>query len=300
MSVQITESFVNDYKSTVMLLAQQRRSRFAQAVTVDTYTGEGGRPVNQVGIVDAREKTTRHEDISYNTTPHDARWVYPTRKYYADIIDHMDKLRTIASFESAYAQAGASALERAKDDLIIDAFFADAKTGKSGSTTTSFDTNMNIAATIGASAATGMNTAKLKRARKLLRANEVDLDMEPAYVAITAVQEEELLGEWEIIAQGQMGMGPSQAPVLESGRLMRWMGFNFIHSERLPTDSDTYRRCPFWVPSGMHMGMWEDVTITIREAAKKHPGDIEVYVGGDFGATRIEETKVGEIECAES
>lgn len=299
MSVQITESFVNDYKSTVMLLAQQRASRFARAFTVGTYTGEGGRPVNQVGIVDAREKTTRHEDISYNTTPHDARWVYPTRKYFADIIDHMDKLRTIASFESAYAQAGASALERGKDDLCIDAFFADAKTGKAGGTTTSFDTDMQVAAAVGASSATGMNTAKLKRARKLLRANEVDLDVEPAFVAINAVQEEELLGEWEIIAQGQMGSA-TQAPILESGRLMRWMGFNFIHSERLATNDSSQRRCPFWVPSGMHLGMWEDTTITIREAAKKHPGDIEVYVGGDFGATRLEESKVGEIVCAES
>lgn len=298
MSVQITESFVNDYKETVMLLAQQRASRFARACTINTYRGEGGRPVNQVGIVDAREKTTRHEDISYNTTPHDARWVYPTRKYYADIIDHMDKLRTIASFESAYAQAGASALERGKDDLIIEAFFADAKTGKAGGTTTPFDTNMQVAATVGASSATGMNTAKLKRARKLLRANEVDLDVEPAYCAISAEQEEELLSEWEII--GNTAGNQMRAPVLEDGRLMRWMGFNFIHSERLDTNSSSQRRCPFWVPSGMHLGMWEDTTITIREAAKKHPGDIEVYVGGDFGATRIEETKVGDIVCAES
>ncbi len=296
MSVQITTGFFEEYKSTVQLLSQQMGSRFAMACTIDTYRGEGGRAVNQVGVVDAQTKTTRHADVVYNETPHDARWVYPTRKFYADLIDSDDRLRTIAQFDSAYAKAGASALERGKDDLIIAAFFADAKTGQSGSTTTSFDsTNQEVAETVGAAAATGMNVAKLREARKILRANEVDLDMEPIFCAITAEQEAELLNEYEVKMSGQTGV----SPVMEDGKLKKFLGFNFIHSERLATDDDSYRRCPVWVPSGMHLGMWEDIFVSIDRIPTKH-NSTQIYVGGDFGATRTEEKKVVEIKCSEA
>jgi hypothetical protein len=212
------------------------------------------------------------------------------------LIDSDDRLRTIAQFDSAYAKAGASALERGKDDLIIAAFFGSAKTGQSGSTTTDFDdTNQLVAVTEGGASATGMNVAKLREARKILRANEVDLDMEPVFCAISAEQEAELLNEYEVKMSGQTGV----APVMEDGKLKKFMGFNFIHSERLPTDDNSHRRCPFWVPSGMHLGMWEDISVSIDRIPLKHNAT-QIYVGGDFGATRIEEKKVGEIKCSEA
>ncbi len=91
MSNQVTEMQIEDYKSTVAFLLQQRASRFAAAVTMDTYQGSGGRPVNQIGAVTAQKKTSRHSDTPLIETPHDARWVYPEDYEWADLVDNQDK-----------------------------------------------------------------------------------------------------------------------------------------------------------------------------------------------------------------
>ena len=74
-----------------------------------------------------------------------------------------------------------------------------------------------------------------------------------------------------------------------------FMGFSFVLSERLPI-TGTDREIPCWVPSGMHLGMWNDITTRISERDDKSYST-QVYVKGTFGATRVEEEKVVEILC---
>ena len=62
MSNEVVNWNVRDYKQNVELLLQTMGSQLRGAVMTDTYTGEGGRPVNQVGAVTAQEKTARHAD----------------------------------------------------------------------------------------------------------------------------------------------------------------------------------------------------------------------------------------------
>lgn len=293
MSFNITPAFVEEYKATVKMLAQQTESRFAMAVTDDTYTGDTGKPVDQIGAVTPVKKTSRHMDTPLISTPHDARWVYPQDYIWADLIDNEDKLRMIVDFTSPYAINGAASMNRAKDDAIIAAFFADAKTGEKGGTTTSFTAGNIVSSSLGAAAATGMNTAKLKRGKRLLRAAEVDFDADEIWCAITAAQEEELLSEAEVISKEF-----TAKPILEEGKLIRWLGVNFIHSERLTTNGSSERRCPMWAKSGMHLGRWNDLFVDIGPRRDKNNA-VQVYVSSTFGATRLEETKVIDIPCAE-
>ena len=131
MSNQITEGFVNDYKANIELLLQQKGSRLEAAVTTDSYTGEGGRPVEQIGAVNARRVTGRHEDTPIIETPHESRWVEPYDYDWGDLIDNEDKLRRLVDPQSAYVLNGKAAMSRAKDDEIIAAMFSDlTKTGK--------------------------------------------------------------------------------------------------------------------------------------------------------------------------
>lgn len=294
MSVEITTAFIEDYKNTVMLLSQQKQSKLAGCVSQGNYTGDTGKPVDQVGEVTATKKTSRHQDTPIQSTPHDARWVYPADYIYADLIDKTDKLRMVADFESPYAMAGAASIERWKDDAIVEAFFADAKTGEKGTTTTSFPSSQQVSVSLGASGATGLNTAKLKRARKLFLAGEVDLDFEQMFCSITDDQDEDLLNEAEVVSKEF-----NSKPVLEEGKIIRWLGINFKHCQRLATDSSSYRRVPVWVPSGMHLGMWNDVETDIGVRRDKS-NSTQVSVEGTFGSTRIEEVKVVELPCSES
>ncbi len=295
MSFQVTVANVQQYTDNVRHLLQQRGSKFRSAVTEGRYTGKAAKAVEQIGPVEAEDKTARHDDTPLISTPHAARWVFPTDSRWADLIDDEDKLRQLAELESPYAINGAMALGRKIDERIVDAFFGDARTGENGTDVTQFDTAGQVVGVgVGAASATGLNVAKLRAAKKILMANEVDIDHDPLYVAISAEQHDDLLAETQAIS-----LDFNTRPVLVDGRITSFMGFNFIHSEKLPVDSSGYRRNPCWAKSGMHLGVWNDITTRISERADKNHAT-QIFVSGTFGATRTEEKKVVEIKCAES
>lgn len=293
MSFNVTTHFVQQYTTNVQLLLQQKGSKLRDAVTVGSYTGKAAKAIEQVGPVTAQRRTVRHGDTPLISTPADARWVFPNDYEWADLIDDQDKLRMLVDPQSSYALNGAYALGRAMDDEIISAFFGDSKTGENGSTTTSFDSNNQVDVDTGAAAATGLNISKLREAKRVLMANEVDIDNDPLYVILTAEQHDDLLNEAQAIS-----LDYNTRPVLVDGKITAFMGFNFIHTERLDTDGSSYRRVPAFAQSGMHLGMWNDISTMISERDDKGYST-QVYVKGTFGATRTEEGKVVEIKCSE-
>lgn len=293
MSFNVTTHFVQQYTTNVQLLLQQKGSKLREAVTIGSYTGKAAKAVEQVGAVTAQKRTIRHGDTPLISTPADARWVFPTDYEWADLIDDQDKLRMLIDPTSSYATNGAYALGRAMDDEIITSFFGDSKTGENGSTTTSFPAGQQVAVNVGAASATGLNIAKLRAAKKILLANEVDVDNEQLFAVITAEQHDDLLNEAQAVS-----LDYNTRPVLVDGRITAFMGFNFIHCERLGVDGSSYRRVPVFAKSGVHLGMWNDINTMISERADKGYAT-QVYVKGTFGATRTEEGKVVEIKCAE-
>lgn len=296
MSNEITTAFVQQYKNNVQLLLQQRGSKLRGLVSSDTYVGKAGKVVEQIGATAARRRTTRHGDMPLMNTPHDARWVYPHDYDWADLIDKQDKMRMLIDPTSSYAQSAAFALGRSMDDEIIDAFFGTAKTGEDGDTSTAFDTsNQVVAVGTGAAAATGLNVTKLRGAKKILLANEWDPDMEPVFCGITAEQHDELLAEAQVVSTDF-----NDRPVLVDGRVQRFLGINFVLIERLDTDGDGYRRCPVWVPSGMHLGIWGDIDGDISRRTDKSGRPWQVSADMTVGATRLDEKKVVEIKCSEA
>lgn len=287
MSFQVSTAFVQQYTTNVSLLLQQRGSKLRDAVTVGSYTGKAAKAVEQIGAVTAQARTSRHADTPLISTPHDARWVFPTDYEWADMIDDQDKLRMLIDPTSPYAVNGAYALGRAMDDLIITAALGTSMTGENGSTSTSFATATQQIAVGG----TGLTIAKLRQARRILMANEVDVAMDPLYIAVTATQLDELLGTTEVTSSDY-----NTVKTLVSGDIDTFLGFKFIQCERLGTDGSGDRRCIAWAKSGMHLGMWNDITTKISERADKSYAT-QVYVKGTFGATRTEEKKVVEIIC---
>lgn len=289
MSFEVSTAFVQQYTTNVSILLQQRGSKLREYCTVGSYTGKAAKAVEQIGAVTAQTRTTRHADTPLISTPHDARWVFPTDYEWADLIDDQDKLRMLIDPTSPYAVNGAYALGRAMDDLIIAAALGTAKTGENGSTNTAFDTaGQQVAA-----AATGLTIAKLRAAKRILMQNEVDMSTDPLYIAVTAQQIDNLLGTTEITSSDF-----NTVKALVQGDIDTFMGFKFIQIERLPKAS-TNRSCFAWARSGMHVGMWNDITTRISERDDKSYST-QVYVKGTFGATRTEEKKVVEIVCVEA
>ena len=294
MSFNVTTHFVQQYTTNVQLLLQQKGSKLRGTVSTGSYSGKAAKAVEQVGAVNAQKRTQRHGDTPLISTPSDARWIYPVDYEWADLIDDQDKLRMLIDPQSSYAQNGAYALGRAMDDEIISAFFGTAKTGENGSTSTAFVTaTQQISVSTGSTGATGLNIAKLREAKKILMENEVDIDNEQLFCVITAEQHDDLLNEAQAIS-----LDYNTRPVLVDGRITAFMGFNFVHCERLGVDSSSYRRVPVYAKSGVHLGMWNDINTQISERADKGYST-QVYCKGTFGATRTEEKKVVEILCQE-
>ena len=128
-------------------------------------------------------------------------------------------------------------------------------------------------------------------------ANDFDLTSEPLFVAVNAKAHDNLLKEIQVISK-DYNQARDGAPVLQEGRIERFLGFNFIHSERLVTDG-TYRRIPVWAKSGMYLGVWDDIRVDIseRKDLEGHPWQISTFM--TIGATRLEEKRIVEIKCAE-
>jgi hypothetical protein len=297
MADNIASVYAVQYGTNISLLLQQKGSKLRGAVQTGSYMGKASEVVTQYGATSARAVSTRYQPIVPVNTPNNRRWVFPEDYDWADLIDNFDKLRLLADPQSAYSQNGLYAMGRAIDDVIISGIFGANKTGEAGGTTTNFDTaNQQVAVTYAAAGNVGLTVDKLREARRILMENEVDLDAEPAYCAISAEQHDDLLGQLQVTNADFN----TDAPVLQDGKVTRFLGINFIHTERLPVSSGTtHRRCPVWVPSGVHLGTWNDImsNVTQRRDLSSHP--YQIYLMGTFGATRTEEKKVVDILCAE-
>jgi hypothetical protein len=298
MSDNLITLYAQQFKGNLQLLLQQKGSRLRGSVTESgDYFGNQSAPVDQIGSVDADPVTGRFQPIQGKDLPNDRRWVFPQDFDLPLFVDTFDKLRLVTDPTSTYAMAATAGMGRRIDDVIIGGIFGVNKTGVNGSTTVNFPAGQQVSASLGAAAATGLNVAKLKKGIELLMQAEVDLDNDPLYMPISAKQNTDLLNEIQVINGDYSKLN---ATVTE-GRIMNFMGINFLHSERLPANGSGYRRCPLYVKSGVHLAVWSDATrvdISQRKDLKGMPYQLYTYMTMD--ATRLEEKRIVEIPCAES
>lgn len=259
-----------------------------------SHYGEKASPVDQLGAIEATEVVSRFEPIGRVDTQPDRRWVYPTSFEANQLIDSFDKLKLLLDPESSYVQNAVYALGRKMDDQIIDAYFGDANTGQNAGTTTSFPAANQVAVNFGAGSNVNATVKKLKEAKRLLMSYENDMDAE-IYAVVTASQHDSLLDEAQIISTDY-----NDKPVLVDGLIMRFLGINFIHCERLKNDTTPYRRMPVFMKSGMYCGVWEDIMIDIDQRKDLSSQPWQAYAKMTCGATRLEENKVIEVKCNEA
>jgi hypothetical protein len=284
---------VEQYRSTVYHLSQQKGSKLRRAVRNETVNGKNAY-FEQLGAVSARLRTSRHSDTPRMDTPHQRRRVSLSDYDWADIIDSEDQIRMLIDPTSQYAEAGAMAMGRAMDDAIIAAADGTAYTGVDGGTATSFDSNMVVDVQVrwpGVTAADlGLNVAKLLEAKKLLSAGNVDPDDE-CWAVINAAQVKSLLMDTRVSSHDYNAIKP-----LVNGQVAQFAGFNIIVTERIGVDSNSDHKCLFWAKGGMLLGVGKDISSRISERADKNYAT-QVFLSMTIGATRMEEARVGYIEC---
>ena len=304
MSFTVTDAFVQQFTGNVQLLAQQMKSRLGETVVNDTLAGEA-MYMEQVAPGTARKRTARASDTPIMNTQHLRRRIVSYPYEWGDLIDKVDKARLLIDPTSTYAQVGAAAMERAKDDEIISAYFATAYTGHTGATTVAWPAGNaeSVPTTPGGlqvavndwtygngSGNVGLTISKLISASVALDAAEGDED-EERYIVVGAKQKGNLLATTEATNADYAAV-----KALTEGKIERFMGFTFKHSERLQTNGSGYARVPAYRKTAMGLGTVQDIQGKIAERPDKS-FSIQVFCDEDIGASRLEEVKLVEIIC---
>jgi len=286
MSTQVTTAFVQQFSSNVQLLSQQRGSLLRGAVSEESVTGEKAF-FDQVGAVAAVKRSSRHGDTPLLETPHSRRMVTMDTYEWADLIDDADKVRMLIDPTSTYAQAAAAAMGRAMDDAIISAATGTSKTGKSGATSTTM-----LAAHQIANGSADLTLAKLIQTKKILDLASVDPSI-TRHIAVGPDQIEALLNNTTVTSSDY-----NTIKALVQGEINQFLGFTFHVTTRL-AKSGNIRSCFAWAEDGVKLAVGKDVMAKIDERADKSYST-QVYYCATFGATRMEEEKVVQIDCDES
>ena len=289
----ITTAFVKQFGNTLNLLSQQKGSRLSNAVRVETGAFGEEEYFDQYGDDTANIKVARNVDVEYAADDYLRRRVSFVDVYWAKLIDKEDKLAMLIDPTSGLMQAGAWAIGRKIDDMIIAAFSGTAYTGKAGGTSTSFvDGRNGTLSNRIATSAVGLTINKLISAKQLLDESDVDPD-EERYIAVTAEQVSDLLKTTEV-----KSVDYNSVKALVEGKVDTFMGFKFIRTERLYKTSTT-RYCLAWAKSGMLLAKRNEMAAKIDQIPTKHYAT-QAYASLSCGATRMEEEKCVEIYCTES
>lgn len=293
MAFEVADHYSKQFTANTELLLQRMGPKLMPYVTMSGYEGESAQVVKQFGEVEFNTAAGRFEDTVWSEIEHKQRWVFPTDYDLSLPVDKRDEIRLIGDLQSPYVAAMAAAYGRKIDDIIIAATFAVAQTGTNGGTQTSHPSGQQIAHNFGAGG-TGLSIEKLREARRILLANEVDLDRETAVVVVRAKQLDDMLAQTEVTSADY-----NSVKALVQGEIDTFLGFKFVHNEGILATTDPYTRVPVWVPSGMHFGSWNNLETDIGPRRDKK-NTMQIFQRFTAAATRLEEKKVVEILCSEA
>lgn len=296
----LIDLFTQQFSTMLLGKLQQQQSKLRGRVMEGTHTGNMASPVQYIGPVQAKAPAGRFSLLNYQQPTFTRRWVDPVDKEIPLLIDTFDQLKTIVDPKSQYSTESAYAANREYDDRLIAAAFGDAKIGgDAGSLTTetwaSFSSAWTIADTFGSgSTSSGLTVAKMREAKRVMRKAQVDVDAEQL-TWVTSSQ-----GESDLLAQATVTSGDfNDRPVLTDGKVVRFMGFDVLYSERLSSSSNKRKNIVF-VKSGLYLGVWLDMQTRIDQAVWLSSQPWQVYTKMSSGATRLEPGRVLEVDCADT
>jgi hypothetical protein len=269
------------------MLSQQKGSLLRDKVRLESVTGKNAF-FDQIGSVTATVRSTRHSDTPQADTPHSRRRVSLVDYEFADLVDDLDKVRMLVDPTSSYAQAAAYAMGRAMDDAIITAALGSSDTGVAGGTAVALPAGQKIVE----AGTAGLTVAKLRQAKEIIDLADVDPSLK-RYIVVSPKQISDLLGTTEVTSSDF-----NTVKALAAGDVNTFLGFDFCVSNRLAIATNK-RKCIAFVQDGVALAVGKDSTARIDERSDKGYAT-QVYYSAAFGATRMEEAKVVEVQAHEA
>lgn len=292
MSENLPNHYTISFSANISLKLQQMGSMLRGTVTEAPYEGKAASPVNQYAQINMNRVSSRFAPMQRVDAVAERRWVKPTDFDLPQMIDRFDKLKTLLDPESSYVQNAVFAAGREIDIVILQATTGDASTGEQGAGTTAFNSNNTVTVSIGETNSR-LNVPKLLALKEKMRSQFVDFDRDEVYIPLTAKDESSMLSQIQVVSKDFNG---ADKPVLQEGRIKSFLGFQFVYCEQAESTMTSVGNnridIPVWAKSGMHLGIWNDITSDISRRNDLQGLPWQAYVYLSCGATRLEENKV--------
>lgn len=315
-----TTATVNFEKAVEFQLAEIGTDFEAMCDFKGGITGEKTEITDRFGHMRAKKKVSRFapKDLQDNTV--ERRWIHKQDSISCHTaLDMDDQLATEIPLDSPLAEAVARSILIARQDEFLIGFFADAATGKEGTTYVPFAPANIIAADFdNPGTDEGLTLGKLKTLRKRARQLLIDPAMEKLHMMITAEQVEDLLSIDEYVRREYNPDSQSSArplsegarQALQDGTPTDFLGIHFVPKEftnaemypeanelGITTDANGNELCPVWVPKGMAGREW--LTVMSKRAQRTDldgdPWQFSAYTNVRYG--RRDEKRCFQVAC---
>lgn len=280
------------FNKNLHFLAQQHKSKLEDAVRIESMNA-ASQFFDRVGEIEMLERTSRHQDTAFTPVPYSRRRVDVRNFEVSDLIDkEEDAVKMMVDPQSATSQTFLKAGNRNMDKIIIDSLL-----GSAVATDAEFSVTNVAAQTALASGSTNMRADKIKNAIEQLMVDDVDLTEDKPYLVITPSQYGSLLRESEFINKDFRLTANTQLGVSNVGEILG-VDIRIVSPNLLPKTSND-RTCILFTKGSCVVGLQNRFSIKTLEDPTKG-GSLRIIAKQNFGAVRMEESRVLPILCDES
>lgn len=283
-----------DYSRIILPLARQEKSMLYDKVFIKTDIIGKCFFQDQIGKWEMSAKTSINSDTPQND-PNLARTRVDIETFNdARMMDRSLKLQEFSDPTSVAGVCIQSSVGTQIDKIIYDALGGTAYRGETGATSVAFPAGKTVKVDLETSGTnTGLTTAKIRRAAKMLNAQGVPNSDRTFVCSATGL--EQLLGSTQATSSDY-----NTVKALVNGEINTWLGFNFVVlPDGIINVASNIADYFAFHKTGVCFGMLEELFLRIEERADKSYSK-QVYYELSAGAARLEEAKVIKVKCDES
>jgi hypothetical protein len=304
---ELTTMLVRGYHANIERLLQQMGGTLTPYVRVESQNAEKDF-YEQIGGVVAEQVATRFAASPQVNTPYDRRMVTITPYHVGDFVDSFEKVQTLADPKSLIVENFVMALNRERDRVCFQALYGTSYSGKEGTTTVAWPTT---ASTSGGNrvdesfgtANSGLTIAKLIEAKRQWLAFFNDPGKEVPVLVYNSAGMADLLNTTQVTSSDY-----NTVKALVQGevdqfifKFVAWEGYvldgtNIMRGTSPGAGSETVDRYFVFPKSAILNAVGMDVQTRVVERQDRS-FHWYAYARAMFGATRMQENKIMEIEA---
>lgn len=275
MSTTIDNAFIKQFEREVHEAYQRQGSKLRQTVRTISNINGNTAVFQKVGKGTASTKST-HGMVPVMNLSHSTIEVTMQDYYAGDWVDRLDELKINIDERQVIANAGAHALGRKTDELIINA--------------------LDVAAThVVDDGNVGMNLAKVLSAFETFGANDIPDDGQ-RFAVVGWKQWSQLLDLDEFASADFVG--PDNLPYNTATQAKMWLGTIWMPHSGLPIDGSDIRSCYFYHKTAIGHAAASDVQTDITWHGDRAAHFVNSMMSQ--GAKLIDEAGIVKIKCDET